>query len=80
MRIVQVHVSMMMITEQFQEGARLDVTCTKGLPSGAVLRSVTMDNPYRDMFTFIYEHPSFDDVPNWKEIPWLVPEYTSGGA
>ena len=83
MHLVKVPVSTELIKELMIDGAEVRVRCTHGIPDTAIIRSVTSD--CRDGATrivFFVEHESFADIPEWREIPMLVPQYESiiGGA
>lgn len=77
-RLVAVRVSIPFWLELTTKGYKVGrfgiVECTEGLPEGAELVNSWYDGEHNSV-VFVFHHPSFVDVPEGGQCPFLVPIY-----
>ena len=71
---VDIPVSHSLLKGQITEGYVTAAICKKGLPKGAVFVRSWYD-VYRDIVHLVYEHPSFDEVPEGEPPPQFHIEF-----
>ena len=72
-RVVRVMVTDFFLKEHFKEG-RI-VKCTKGIPEEAEFRGYSQD-VLRNCLWVFFTHKSFDEVPESRECPEYICEFT----
>lgn len=71
--LLGIPVSIELFETLITEGCETKVRCIKGVPKGAKMVNSFYDG-YRQTAILVYEHHSFDDVPEGGEIPIGITE------
>ena len=72
---ISVELLQVWMTQGWEIGHKSKVVCEKGLPEGAQFVRSQPGRMQTDVVDLIFQHESFEDLPEGGDPPHLIPEY-----